>query len=453
MQGVERPYAPASRVLEGVLRSAARAVIACALLASSATGLAGCHRDGGRPAPDVVLVVVDALRADRVRTALDEGGGGFPNLARLARDGVVYERAASPGTWCVPALASLLTGRWPSYHGAERRSVNGALVVQPIAAEATTLAEILRQRGFQTAAFLPGRDDLTPALGFSRGFADWVNDSTLTSPAAMSDAVAHWLDRQSGSVFLLVGLDRLRGEAVTELGGSVVRRPRSELTAVLAREGEIPQEDRGRLSAEYDAGLPEVDRAIGDVLALLQASGRYADALVVVTSDHGEMLGEHGIAGHGGPPFEDTLNVPLVVKYPMGRDAGLRVERRVSSVGVFATALEEAHVPLPDDVQAKPLSDHHPVWAEDVDRRGRRVRAGYDGLREKIIRVHESGIDVSCTYDMYTDQMELRPDCADTSDSALRRAMASFSRRPRPGDAVSGLAQAGDGGSGVRATN
>ena len=426
---------------------------ACALLALAAAGLPGCHRDGGRAQPDVVLVVVDALRADRVRTALDEGGGGLPNLARLARDGVVYERAASPGTWCVPAVASLLTGRWPSYHGAERRRVKDELVVQPIAAEATTLAEILRQHGFHTAAFLPGRDDLTPALGFERGFADWVNDAALASPEAMSDALAQWLDRQSGPVFLLVGLDRLRDEAVREPGGSVVRRPRSRLTEVLVRAGQIPWEDRGRLSAEYDAGLPEVDRAIGDVLALLQASGRYADALVVVTSDHGEMLGEHGLAGHGGPPFEDTLDVPLVVKYPGGRDAGARVERRVSSIGVFATALEEAHVPLPGDVQAKPLADHHPVWAEDVDRRGRRVRAGYDGLREKIIRVHESGIDVSCTYDMYTDRMELRPDCAGTSDSALRRAMASFSRRPRPGDAASGLAQAGDGGSGVRTTN
>lgn len=451
---MERVNATASRLAAAALRTAARAATACALLALILTGPAGCHRDGGgRAAPDVVLVVVDALRADRVRAALDEGGAGFPNLTRLARDGVVYERAASPGTWCVPAFASLLTGRWPSYHGAERRRVNGELIVQPIAADAATLAELLRQRGFHTAAFLSGREDLSPALGFERGFADWVNDPTLASPAAMSDAVSHWLDRQSGPVFLMIALDGLRGEAVTEPGGRVRRRPRAELTPILARAGEISSEARGRLASEYDAGLPDVDRAVGDVLALLQASGRYADALVVVTADHGEMLGEHALAGHGGPPFEGLLDVPLVVKYPAGRDAGARVERRVSSIGVFATALEETHVPLPDDVQAKALADHHPVWAEDVDRRGRRVRAGYDGLREKIIRVTESGADVACTYDMYTDRMELRPDCADASDSALRRAMASFSRRPRPGEAASGLAQAGDGGAGGRATN
>ncbi|MBY0274869.1 sulfatase-like hydrolase/transferase, partial [Candidatus Binatia bacterium] len=128
--------------------------------------LGGCRRsEPGAGAPDVVLLVVDALRADRVQRALDTGRhtpanddgrvhAELPNLARLARDGVVYERAASPGTWCVPAFASLLTGRWPSYHGAERRRIGGDLVVQPIASEATTLAEILRQRGFHTAAFL-----------------------------------------------------------------------------------------------------------------------------------------------------------------------------------------------------------------------------------------------------------------------------------------------------------
>ena len=397
--------------------------------------LAGCERGGrGRPAPDVVLVIADSLRADRVRNAVGAGGEGLPNLARLARDGVVYERAASPGTWCVPAFASLLTGRWPSYHGAERRRVAGELRVQPIAADASTLAEVLHARGFHTAAFLPDRDDLVPALGFARGFDDWVSDAALASSAGMADAVGQWLDGKSGPVFLMLALDPLR-------------------LPVAARAGEIAWEDRSRLAGEYDAGLPEVDRAIGDVLAVLQSAGRYAGALVVVTADHGEMLGEHALAGHGGPPFEDLLNVPLIVKYPEGRDAGERVERRVSSVGVFATALEEAGAPLPDDVQAKPLDDHHPVWAEDVDRRGRRVRAGYDGLREKIIRVTESGIDVACTYDMYTDAMEIRPECSDAAQSALRRAMASFSGRPRPGDAGSGLARAEDGGSGGRATN
>lgn len=455
VRGVESSNPCASRSPGAARRrGAGRALAACALLLLVAASPAGCRRDDrGTAAPDVVLVVADALRADRVRKALEDGGDGLPNLVRLARDGVVYERAASPGTWCVPAFAALLTGRWPSFHGAERRRARGDLVVQPIAADAPTLAEILRARGFRTAAFLPGRDDLVPALGFERGFGDWVNDPALASPPALADAVGHWLDQQHGPVFVTVALDPLRAVGIPQPDGTVARRPRAELTKVVSRSGEVPWEERGRLATEYDAGLAEVDQAIGDLMALLQSDGRYAHALVVVTADHGELLGEHGLVGHGWPPFEEAINVPLIVKYPDGRDAGRREERRVSSVGVFATALEEVGVPLPDGVQARPLDDHHPVWAEDVDRRGRRVRAGYDGLREKIIRVTENGVDVACTYDMYTDAMELRPDCSDASDSPLRRAMASFSRRPRPGDTGSGLAQAEDGEAPARATN
>jgi arylsulfatase A-like enzyme len=424
-----------------------------ALVVLAIVVLAGCHHSERAVVPDVVLVVADALRADRVQYALDGDSDRLPNLVHLARDGVVYERAASPGTWCVPAFASLLTGRWPSFHGAERRRLGGELVVQPIAAEATTLAEILRQRGFHTAAFLPGRDDLSTALGFERGFTDWVNDATLASPAALTDAVGHWLEGQRGPVFLVVSLDELRDSVLTDAGGLARSRPRADITNVAARTGELPAAERDRLIAEYDAALPDVDHAIGDLLGLLQSAGRYAGALVIVTSDHGELLGEHGLAGHGWPPFEDALDVPLVVKYPGGRDAGTRVERRVSSVGVFATALDEVGAPLPADIQAKPLADHHPVWTEDVDRRGRRVRAGYDGLREKIIRVDDGVIDAACTYDMYTDRAEMRPDCSDTSDSALRRAMASFGRRARPGEATSGLAQVGEAGAGARTKN
>jgi len=452
---VDQANAPTPQGLRAALGGRLRrAAASLALLLVPLGSLAGCERAGReRTVPDVVLVVADALRADRVRKALDEGGDALPNLTRLARDGVLYERAASPGTWCAPAFASLLTGRWPSFHGAERRSVRGELVVQPIAAEATTLAEILRQRGFHTAAFLPGREDLPPTLGIARGFTDFVDAPALAEPPALDDAIGHWLERRSGPLFLMVVLDPLRQVGAPEPDGGLRQRPRSEITTVIARAGEISWEDRTRLAAEYDAGLAGVDRAIGDVTALLQSAGRYAGALIVVTADHGELLGEHGLAGHGWPPFEDVINVPLVVKYPGGRDAGRREERRVSSAGVFATALEEVGVPIPDDVQAKPLDDHHPVWAEDVDRRGRRVRAGYDGLREKIIGVTENGIAVACTYDMYTDAAELQPDCANESDSPLRRAMASFSRRPRPGETGSGLAQAEDGGPRGRATN
>lgn len=411
-------------------------------------GLVACHgpRAADAPSPDVVLIVVDALRADRVRHAL-ESGASLPHLARLAEDSVVYDRATSPATWCIPAYASLLTGRWPSFHGAERRLRGGELEAAPLAADVPTLGEVLRARGVRTAAFVPGRSDLGARYGLGRGFEDVVDDPDLATPSRVGEAVGHWLDAQAGPVFLLVGLDELRRAEIpgrTEGGpGQLV--DRAELTTVAVRGGTLDPAERDALVAGYDARLADVDRTVGDLLALLKADGRYAGALVIVTADHGELLGEHGLAGHGWPPFEAELDVPLIVKYPDGRGAGEHVDRRVSTLGVFATILDTVGAATPEGVQARPLDDHHPVWAEDVDRKGRRVRAGYDGLREKIIRVTGQGLDVACLYDMYTDAAEMHPNCKPASDETLARAMASFSSRPRPGDPAS-VARAGESG-------
>ncbi len=422
---------------KAVARGLARRVMPLVVLA--ALLVAGCQRDAASRAtpPDVVLIVVDALRADRVREAL-RGRGGLPTFARLAQDAVVYERAASPATWCVPGYASLLTGLWPSFHGAERRVHDGETQVLPLDAEVRTLAELLRARGLRTGAFLPGRPDLSPEVGFDRGFEDFVDDPRLADPRSMAQAIARWLNARSGPVFLFVSLDGLR--RAREEDGALV--PRAEITTVAAREGGLTPERQAKLNAGYDASLDEVDAAVREILAVLQADGRYAGALIVVTADHGELLGEQGLAGHGWPPFEGMLSVPLIVKYPEGRDAGERVEHRVSTIGVFATILEETGVALPDGVKARPLDQRHPVWAEDVDRKGRRVRAGYDGLRHKLIRIQEGEVDVACLYDMYKDWGERHPDCSQSNDSPLHRAMASFASQPRFGEPESGLARA-----------
>jgi arylsulfatase A-like enzyme len=381
---------------------------AAALIALAA--LLGCRSGGADARPrDIVLVVFDALRADRL-AALGSARATAPNADRLGDDAVVYERATSPATWCVPAHASLLTGRWPSYHGAER--IGAGPAAQPIDPRAPTLAELLRPRVKRTAAFVGLRDELLPSYGFARGFDEFRAEPELGAADELGRAAARWLEQNPEPAFLLVALPAPRVRDGWGAGPQV---------AV----------DAAAAAARYDEDVTAADNALGKIVAALKAQGRYDDALVVVTSDHGLLLGEHALTGAGRAPFEPEIRVPLFVKYPHGRRAAERVPRRVSTLGVFATVLAESDVALPAGVQSRELDELHPVWVEDLDASGRRMRAGYDGADIKLIALSDRSNELACSFDLSTDPGEMRGACAPDA-APLRVAMGSFSHRPRP---------------------
>ncbi|HZR80197.1 MAG TPA: sulfatase [Candidatus Binatia bacterium] len=363
------------------------------------------------------MIVVDGLRADRV------GLQGYerpitPEIDAFAADGIVYARATSPATWCVPAHASLLTGRWPSYHGAERSLGQDRRRVQAIAADAGTLAELLGASGFRTAAFVANDEHLRAEYGFARGFADFDSDAALASGTALADAVARWLAEHPERSFVLVNVDH-------------PRHPDGEPAAKAGASGDAATR-RAALADRYDRDVASADRAVGDVLDVLRRAGRYERALVVVTSDHGELLGEHGLDGAARPPFEPVVHVPLVVKYPNAARAGEWIDRRVSTLSVFATVLGAAGIRVPEDAQARSLDELHPVWVEEVDASGVRLRAGYDGADVKMMSLASADGDVACLFQLGMDPGELRPDCGAGARTPLGVALASFSRRGRP---------------------
>jgi arylsulfatase A-like enzyme len=379
-----------------------------ALIALAA--LLGCRSGGTDARPrDIVLVVFDALRADRL-ALLGAPRTAAPHADRLGDDAVVYERATSPATWCVPAQASLLTGRWPSYHGAER--VGAGPAAQPIDPAAPTLAELLRPRVKRSAAFVGLRDELLPRYGFARGFDEFRAEPELGAAGELGRAAVRWLEQNPEPAFLLVALPAPRVRDGWGVG------PQAAADAAAG-------------AARYDEDVAAADDALGSIVAALKAQGRYDDALVVVTSDHGLLLGEHALTGAGHAPFEPEIRVPLLVKYPHGRRAAERVPRRVSTLGVFATVLAETGVALPAGAQSRELDELHPVWVEDLDASGRRMRAGYDGPDIKLIAVSDRTNELACSFDLSTDPGEARGACAPDA-APLRVAMGSFSRRPRP---------------------
>jgi arylsulfatase A-like enzyme len=118
---------------------------------------------------------------------------------------------------------------------------------------------------------------------------------------------------------------------------------------------------------QYDGAIAYTDRWIGELADYLRREGLYDDTLVIVTSDHGEFFGEHGLLDHSLELYEQGVRVPIVVKYPKQAGAGARTARRVSTIDIFATVLETAGIELPD-VQAQSLEhSSHEIMAENYE--------------------------------------------------------------------------------------
>lgn len=410
--------------------------VGCATLGMVvALGLIACqaprpHRDKG----DVVLVVIDTLRADHL-PMYGYDRATAPNLVRFARDAVTYAKAVTPGTWTVPAHGALFTGRWPSFHGAERVPSDHNLALALNDGQ-TTLAEIMQRRGFHTAAFVGNSTYVSGIFGFARGFAEYF-DKDLYSPTKLRETFEAWLPTRKEPIFLFINildphepyeppppLDTMFPTKHAELGVM--------MTDLVFGGKPVTPEMREHFVSQYDGEIVYADRELGKIFERLKAEGRYDDALIVVTSDHGELLGEHGLAGHGVAPFEPETHVPLLVKYPGQRRGGERVTRRVSTLGVFATLVRHVGETLPPNVDSRPLDDVHPVWVEDIASDGARVRVGYDADEKLVVSVPIDGPTRSWLFDLAADPNEDAPIRDGSGAVALRKDLETFASVARP---------------------
>ena len=385
---------------------------------------------------DVVLIVIDTLRADHLKMygyARDTA----PHLAAFAREAVNYRHAIAPGTWTVPSHATMFTGLWPSVHGAERTE-GDRVTARPMRAEVRTLAEVLGESGFHPAAFVGNWTFVTPSLGFGRGFREFF-DGAVSHPPALASAFAEWLPPRDDRLFVFVNfldphepfeppppLDDLFPRRHAELGTWITR-------AIYADKRPVTKELVEHFTSQYDGEIVFVDRSLAALFDALKRAGRWDDALVIVTSDHGELFGEHGLGGHVLMPFEPLVHVPLLVKYPHGRRGGEVVEGRVSTRALFGEILAATGVAQPPGVDAPRLDEPHDVWVEHVSEKGIRQRAGYDGTLKVFQYVEPAGERLE-VFDLSADPGEERPLVAQGGDAAraLRERLAAFSALPRP---------------------
>lgn len=330
--------------------------------------------------PNILVIVVDTLRADHV-SSYGYSRQTSPNIDNLARHGVLFENAIAPSSWSLPSHASLLTGRAVHEHGMgnveampwlgwDSKALNGL----------PTLGEALQKRGYRTGAFSANRIYFTSNVGLGRGFIhfedyfDGVGDAFVRTEFGREFArlymnrsdkskftrafralgLGSWLDKDSEGSGDYGGIYGIRKRA------DVVNR---ETLRWIEKDGQHPffaflncldvhfayggpagypkpAWDKGTTIDEYDAGIKYTDDFIGRLFQGLKSRGILNNTIVIVTSDHGEALGDHGLSFHGAVLYWDLVHVPLIISWPGHVPRGVRVEQPVTNADIANTVLD-----------------------------------------------------------------------------------------------------------------
>jgi arylsulfatase A-like enzyme len=367
-------------------------LLATLLLVGGALGggllTSGCARR--TPPTNVLLIVVDTLRADRLGRA-----GLTPELDLLAAESIVFKRAQSPRAKTTPAVASLLTGLYPHDHGVRD-------LTTPLARDVPVVAEAFKAGGYRTGAIVGNyvlRDELS---GLARGFDLWVEDLPNAGGVPPSDVALRKAGSLTDGALCALGLGApaadgagpskplVKGDAPWFLWlhymdphglydppepyrsqaleaswdeGAIERVPppkeprEGSVTRQWVANYNVPAEarlpdggiDAGRARALYDGEVRHVDAQLGRLLRELREAGLLENTLVVICADHGESLGEHDYwFEHGRYAYEATCRVPLMVRFPDGfrdRPEPGKRESDISLPDLFPTLIDVLRLP------------------------------------------------------------------------------------------------------------
>ncbi|MFH1470068.1 MAG: sulfatase, partial [Pseudomonadota bacterium] len=334
--------------------------------------------------PNVLLVTIDTLRRDHVSAYGEPQAVPTPAFDALAAEGVLYTDAITPLPETAPSHAAMFTALHPLRTGV---LANGT----PLGARFTTLAERLHDEGYDTAAFVSSFA-VDSTTGLDQGFGLYDDDflpvlhglAEIRLVALAQRAVMRfgdptklpWLLERSAEATNAHALGWLRKErhrpfflwvhyfephAPYEAHGVALPdggpTPGIHHRWILAHEQGYDytpevEEELGRL---YDGEVAWADARLGELLAGLEQGGHRDDTLVIVTADHGEFLGEHGLLDHKQHLFETVLRVPLVLWYPRSLPGGQRVAGLVQLTDVMPTILALAGVETPAAMQGRSL--------------------------------------------------------------------------------------------------
>lgn len=306
--------------------------------------------------PNILLIVLDSTRRDRLST-YGHPVPTTPQLDRIAAEGVVYEQCITPGSWTLPSHASLFTGLFPRDHHAtvEHMKLDDRFL---------TLAEALGTAGYETAGFTSNAW-LSMGTGVEQGFDQWQDIWSMQpgypdSGAALTNLrVLTWLGARrdrSRPFFMFINYMETHMPYAPPPPYDKRYVPRDADPAMLAeiRSWKNPRELGYLLKApgfdvtpkqfelllsQYDGELSYLDSRVGELTEALRERGILDNTVLVITADHGEHFGEHGIMDHKMSLYDVLVHVPLIVRYRPGFPAGRRVRAQVQTIDIFPTLL------------------------------------------------------------------------------------------------------------------
>ena len=382
------------RLLAGRAKGAVMSVVALTVLATILGSSLDQFGQGPRPAaegtdprPPIILVVPDALRADVVSPELT------PNLHAFMRDSVVFSEAWSTASWTRPAVASILTGLYPSEHRAVHKT-------DRLPEEIPTLADLLSQGGYRTVASVTNVN-LAPVFGLGRGFEAYSYHAPrpfLGAPVAASRLFIVEIYRLLRLRFFPGHREVFRyyaeGELILKQGRKLMDpytgKPQPFFAYLHFMEPHDPYfahpyDGRGVARVEnpnppvakageyldlYRQEVKHFDKIFGELVAYLKETNVYHRSLIVFTSDHGEEFADHGGFWHGTTLYRELVRVPLIIHFPGGAGSGTVQNEPVSLLDLMPTALGAAGVQPPKSLAGRilspePQADSRVLFAEE----------------------------------------------------------------------------------------
>jgi arylsulfatase A-like enzyme len=330
-----------------------------------------------RPKTNVLVVLVDALRPDRL------GIYGYtrptsPNLDALAHEGWVFTNAIASAPWTKPSVASLFTSLYPRQHGISKaswghRDEQGITRVQLLSNRLITLAEVMANAGYRTGAF-GFNNNVMPELGFAQGFEtyemqiggrprareinrhfmEWLSDSQDGFFAYLHHLDVHWPYRTPAPFAgLYAGKQPDVDYNSTKFAEWIETKYRKRHGPLKLETGTVQH-----MSDAYDEGIQFVDTELGHLFRELKARGLYDNTLIIVTADHGEEFLEHGYLLHSHSLYDELLRVPLIIKFPCpGPNCAPRtIAEQIELIDLMPTILSAVGSNVPRDVVGRDLT-------------------------------------------------------------------------------------------------